>query len=98
MNELSAVKAGNMDLKIVVLRNQVLGLVHQIQRAQPYHGPFGVDLDGSPDFEAIASAYGIPCVHLTGEDGLEGALDGFLGAEGPCILLCEVHPDVTTND
>ena len=49
-----------MDLKIVLFRNQTLGLVYQIQNAAPYHGPFGVALDGSPDFETIAAAYGIP--------------------------------------
>ena len=53
MNELAAVRAGGLDLKIVLFRNHTLGLVHQIQCSAPYHGPFGVALDGSPDFEAM---------------------------------------------
>lgn len=98
MNELSAICAADMDIKIVVLRNHVLGLVHQIQSLSPYHGPFGVALDGSPDFATIAQAYGLPCLQVRDEDKLDGVLDEFLGAKGSCLLICEVHPDVGTND
>ena len=98
MNELAAVCAGHLDVKIVVFCNQTLGLVHQIQRAAPYHGPFGVSLDGSPDFAAIAGAYGIPCLRAEDEDKLDGVLSKFLATEGSAMLLCRVHPDVTTND
>lgn len=98
MNELSAIKAEGMDVKIVVFCNQTLGLVHQIQRTAPYHGTFGVDLDGSPDFCTIAAAYGIPCLRADDEEKLDEVLEEFLSAQGSCLLLCRVHPDVTTND
>ena len=98
MNELAAVRAADMDLKIVLFRNQTLGLVYQIQNAAPYHGPFGVALDGSPDIAAIAAAYGIPSLTLNDEDKLDETLDQFLGSKGCCLLICEVHPDVGTND
>ena len=98
MNELAAVKCAGMDLKIVLFRNHTLGLVHQIQSIPPYHGPFGVDLDGSPDFETIAAAYGIPSIVVSEEEALSASLDQFLGEKGPCILICEVHPDVSTTD
>ncbi|MCI8870065.1 MAG: biosynthetic-type acetolactate synthase large subunit [Lawsonibacter sp.] len=98
MNELAAVAAAGLDIKIVLFQNGVLGLVHQIQSASPYHGPFGVALDGSPDFEKIASAYGIPSVLLSDEDDMDRALDEFLNCPGSCVLICRVHPDVSTND
>lgn len=98
MNELAAVKFASMDLKIVLFRNNTLGLVHQIQNTAPYHGPFGVDLDGSPDFETIAAAYGIPSLVVSDEDRLDASLDQFLGTDGPCLLICQVHPDVSTTD
>ena len=98
MNELAAIRCADMDVKIVLFRNHVLGLVHQIQRATPYHGPFGVDLDGSPDFAAIAAAYGIPSLTVDDEDKLDETLDRFLAVKGCCVLICEVHPDVTTTD
>lgn len=62
MNELAAIRCADLDIKILVFQNHTLGLVHQIQKSLPYHGPFGVDLDGSPDFAAIAAAYGIPSI------------------------------------
>ena len=98
MNELAAVKAHEFDLKIVLLRNGVLGLVNQIQSREPYHGPFGVRLDGDPDFAAIAAAYGIPSMTLRDEGKVEETLDRFLGSEGPCLLIVEVSPDWKTTD
>ena len=98
MNELSAIRAANLDIKIVLFCNNTLGLVHQIQKSAPYHGPFGVSLEGSPDFAAIAAAYGIPSMIADNEDTLDQTLDQFLSAPGCCLLLCKVHPDVGTND
>ena len=98
MNELSAIRYADMDIKIIVFRNHVLGLVNQIQNTAPYHGSFGVALDGSPDFQVIASAYDIPSMVLSEESQIEETLDRFLKAEGSCLLICDVHPDVTTND
>ena len=98
MNELAAVKYAGMDLKILLFRNNTLGLVHQIQSRAPYHGPFGVSLDGSPDFEAIAAAYGIPCVTVSEEEALDASIDRFLNEQGPCLMICQVHPDVSTTD
>jgi acetolactate synthase-1/2/3 large subunit len=98
MNELAAVKYAGMDLKIVLFRNNTLGLVHQIQSRAPYHGPFGVSLDGSPDFETIAAAYGIPCITVAEEEDLDASIDRFLSEAGPCLMICEVHPDVATTD
>ena len=98
MNELAAIKCAGMDIKIVLFQNQVLGLVNQIQNSAPYHGPFGVALDGSPDFPTIAAAYGIPSMTVSDEDKLDEVLDRFLGSGGSCLLICRVHPDVSTTD
>ena len=98
MNELAAIRAADLDIKIVLFQNNVLGLVHQIQNTAPYHGSFGVALDGSPDFQAIAAAYGIPSLVVRDEDQLYQTVAEFLGTRGCCLLICSVHPDVTTND
>ena len=98
MNELSAIVCAGMDIKIVLFRNNVLGLVNQIQNTAPYHGSFGVSLDGSPDFQTIASAYGIPSMVVNDEDKLDETIAQFLSTKGSCLLICEVHPDVSTTD
>jgi len=98
MNELAAIRQANMDIKIVLMRNNTLGMVHEIQKRAPYRGPYGVSLDGSPEFETIAAAYGIPSIVINDEDTMDEHLDRFLNTEGCCLLICEVHPDMSTTD
>ena len=98
MNELAAVRAAGLDIKIILFRNHTLGLVHQIQSAAPYHGPFGVSLEGSPDYAAIAAAYGIPSMTANDESRLDEDLERFLHTEGACLFISETHPDVKTTD
>ena len=98
MNELAAVQQAGMDVKIVLMRNNTLGMVHEIQKKAPYHGPYGVSLDGSPAFDTIAAAYGIPSITVNDEDTLDAQLDRFLSTPGCCLLICEVHPDMSTTD
>ena len=98
MNELAAIACAGMDIKIILFQNNTLGMVHEIQARAPYHGPYGVALDGSPDFAAVAAAYGIPTVAVSDEGELDGALERFLTTEGCCLLLCRVHPDMSTTD
>lgn len=98
MNELAAIRCKDMDIKIVLMNNNVLGLVHQIQNTAPYHGPYGVALDGSPDFAAISAAYGIPSMTADNEETLDETLDRFLNTKGCSLLICRVHPDMSTTD
>ena len=98
MNELAAIRCADMDVKIVLMRNNTLGMVHEIQKRAPYRGPYGVSLDGSPAFETIAAAYGIPSITVNNEDMLDEELDRFLNTKGCCLLICEVHPDMCTTD
>ena len=98
MNELSAIACAGLDIKVILFRNTTLGLVHQIQNANPYHGSFGVDLDGSPDFQTIAAAYGIPSRVVPDETQVDSAIDDLLAQKGSSLTIVNVHPDVTTND
>ena len=98
MNELAAVKAAGMDIKIVLFRNHVLGLVHQIQNTDAYQGPFGVNLEGSPDFSTIAAAYGIPTLTLSSEEDTPAVLDKFLAQEGSMLLMVDIDPFARTGD
>ena len=97
MNELAAIVAEHLDIKIMLLQNHVLGLVNQIQNTA-YSGAFGVSLDGSPDFQIIASAYGIASAVVSEDDDLDGAFETMLNHEGSYLLICNVHPDAKTTD
>ena len=98
-NELAAIAHAQLDIKIVLIQNNVLGLVRQIQDTPAYPaGPFGVALDGSPDFTAIAAAYGIPSRVVSDESEVDGALDELLNQPGARLLICRTDPKATTND
>lgn len=98
-NELAAIAHAQLDIKIVLIQNSVLGLVRQIQDTPAYPaGPFGVALDGSPDFTAIAAAYGIPSRVIGDESEIDGALEELLHQPGARLLICRTDPKATTND
>lgn len=98
-NELAAIAHAQLDIKIVLIQNSVLGLVRQIQDTPAYPaGPFGVALDGSPDFTAIAAAYGIPSRVIGDESEVDGALEELLHQPGARLLICRTDPKATTND
>ena len=67
MNELAAVRTRNLDLKILLLDNGVLGLVRQIQNTPPYHGSFGVSLEGSRITPLLPQPTGFPASGQTGK-------------------------------
>ena len=96
-NELSTLRNLNAPVKIVLMQNNVLGLVNEIQNSS-YSGPFGVALDHSPDFVKLAEAYGIPCGTLGEDADIDGALDQMLASDGPYLLCCRIDPDARTGD
>ena len=96
-NELSTLRNLDADVKIVLIQNNVLGLVNEIQHSS-YSGPFGVALDHSPDFSRLAEAYGIPCGTIESDDEIDEKLDNMLSSKGPFLMICTVDPDARTGD
>lgn len=97
-NELAAVREAGFDLKIVIIRNHVLGLVHQSQVRPPFHGAYGVALNGDPDFPALIGAYGFESIELDNEAEMDTAIDTFLHSEGTKVLIVSVDPMCSTTD
>lgn len=97
MNELSTLRNLDAKVKIVMMQNNVLGLVNEIQHSS-YSGPFGVALDHSPDFAALASAYGIKSGEIHGDDEIDTKLAEMLAYDGPYLMICHVDPDAKTGD
>ena len=96
-NELSTLRNLDANVKIIMMQNNVLGLVNEIQHSS-YSGPFGVALEHSPDFELLAKAYGIDYGTVSEDDKIEEKLAEMLAAEGPYLLCCQVDPDAKTGD
>ena len=80
-----------MNIKIVVMTNNCLGMVRELQ-ANGYNGrETAVYLDGSPDFIKLAEAYGIQALRVTDEASMNEAIK--LLSETDQLCLVEVRVD-----
>ena len=91
MMELATMRQHGVAVKMVVFRNNRLGMVAEFQRE---HGKeTAVCLDGSPDFARLADAYGIPARRLSKPEEIPAALEALFRAEGPFLLEVETDPE-----
>lgn len=93
IQELGTIMQERLPVKMIILDNQALGMVRQWQDL--FHGGRRSFVDmQSPNFVALAGAYGIPGERLEGRKGranLKGALDRMLTAQGPYLLHVDVE-------
>lgn len=92
MMELATMRQHNIPVKIVVLKNNYLGMVREYQH-YTYHDRYSVvDLSGSPDLEKLASAYDLPFLRLETMENCEAVLDRFLEKDESVLLECVIDP------
>ena len=93
MMELATMKQYNVPVKIVVLRNNVLGLVRQYQHCT-YQDRFSViDLgDSIPDFRKIADAYGIRYQQIAAVEDMDDGIAQFLADDEATLLEVIIDP------
>lgn len=96
LNELSTCGAIGADVKIVMLKNDALGMVCEIQNLA-YGGPFGIRLDAPPDFGLLAGAYNIGYGEAATNKELESAVDTMLNTPGAYLLVCHVDESESTK-
>ena len=90
--ELATMQQWKLPIKIVIMRNGYLGLVREYQHRTYSDRYIAVKLDGSPDFEKLADAYGVKYFYLKDNAGMDKAVDAFLAWEGAALIVCEVYP------
>jgi len=78
---------------IVVLNNNVLGMVAQWQRMFYNRRMIGVDLHGIPDFIKLAEAYGAQGKHVESMSEFEKALKLALGSDICTVIDVPVSPE-----
>lgn len=96
MNELGTLCQNQIDLKIIVMKNNYLGMVNELQKKNYNGNCVAVQLDGSPDFVKLAAAYGIPARSVCSDAEAEEALKEFLSSSGPYLLECVVDENEST--
>jgi acetolactate synthase-1/2/3 large subunit len=95
-NELSTIVSNGLDLKIVLLNNRTLGLVHELQGIEGYKN-FGVALPDTPDFQKLAGAYGLQSKKISADEDMAAAISEMFAADGPYLLECIVSPEEGTK-
>jgi len=93
--ELATAALHNLPIKIVVLNNHYLGMVRQWQELFYDDRTSGVDLIGNPDFCKLATAYGIPSVHIKRPADVTRMLQKALAHKGGPILI---HAECVKTD
>lgn len=93
MMELATMKQFDIPVKIVVMKNNVLGLVRQYQHFF-YQDRYSVtDLYGSPDLACIAAAYDMAFIKLSDNASMDEALDRFLSKREAVLMECDISPN-----
>ncbi len=92
MMELATMRQHDIPVKIIVLKNNYLGMVREYQHYTYKDHYSVVDLSGSPDLEKLSSAYGIPFLRLANMEHVDKALDLFLEKNESMLLECLIDP------
>ena len=92
MMELATIRQHNIPVKIIIFRNNYLGLVRQYQHYNYDDNYSVVNLDGSPDIEQLAAAYGIKYIKLENMKNAQKAIKTFLEKDEAYIMECLIDP------
>lgn len=84
--ELAICAINNIPVKIVILNNQVLGMVRQWQELIYDNRYSHIDLAGSPDFVKLAEAYGVKGLRATNKEEAQAAWKEAMDTPGPVVV------------
>ncbi|OBZ12176.1 biosynthetic-type acetolactate synthase large subunit [Bacillus sp. FJAT-26390] len=91
--ELAICAINNIPVKVVIINNQVLGMVRQWQELI-YDNRFShIDLAGSPDFVKLSEAYGVKGFRATNKEEARTAWEEALRHPGPAVVEFVVRKD-----
>lgn len=92
MMELATIRQHQVPVKIIVLKNNFLGMVREYQHYTYKDNYSVVDLSGSPDLDKLAGAYGMPFLRLENMEKAEEIIAAFLKESGSMLLECLIDP------
>jgi len=92
IQELGTISQYEIDVKIIVLNNNFLGMVRQWQQLF-FEKRYSFTEMKNPDFVGIAKAYGLASQKVTSRDQLEGAVQEMLDHKGPYVLEVVVEQE-----
>ena len=93
IQELATMADNNIDVKIVLLHNSVLGMVYQWQKLFYGHRFSNTIMDTKVDFVKLAEAMGIKGVRIQGLEGFEANLQAALEGERATLIDVILPPN-----
>ena len=93
MNELVTLASYNLPVTVIVMNNQVLGMVRQWQKVF-YGSRFSATDPHRPtDYVKLAEAFGLSGLRLERAEDTEAVLQKALSARRPVVVDCRISPD-----
>lgn len=92
MMELATMRQFNIPVKIIVLKNNYLGMVREYQHYTYKDNYSVVDLSGSPDLGKLSSAYDMKFMRLSKMEGVQEVIEEFLAKDESVLLECLIDP------
>ena len=92
MMELATMRQHKVPVKIIVLKNNYLGMVREYQHYTYKDNYSVVDLSGSPDLEKLSAAYDMKFLRLENMNKADEVLDEFLEKDESVLLECIIDP------
>lgn len=92
MMELATMRQFNVPVKIIVLKNNYLGMVREYQHYTYKDHYSVVDLSGSPDLEKLSAAYDMKFMRQTDMQGVDETIREFLEKDESILLECLIDP------
>ncbi len=92
MMELATMRQFHVPVKIIVLKNNYLGMVREFQHYNYKDHYSVVDLSGSPDLEKLALAYDMKFMRLFTMENAEAAITELLAQDESVLMECVIDP------
>ncbi len=96
--ELGTMCQWDIPVKMVVFKNNRLGMVHEHQYLLYNSNYQAVYLDGSPDFNKLCDAYGIENGYISENSEIEKGIEQMMNSKGSYLLVVSVSPYEPTGD
>lgn len=93
--EMATAAVNRVPVKVLIVNNRALGMVHQWQTLFYDRRYSFTELDAVPDFVKLADAYGWQAARITRPEEVSDALDAMLAADGPYLLDVQIPTDQT---
>ena len=94
IQEMATAAEHNLDVKIILMNNQALGLVHQQQTLFYQQRIFAAAYPQRTDFLTIAAGFGLDTCDLNAAADPQAALAEAIARPGPCLI----HALIDTNE